>query len=374
MDLDSKLVSFKNGNLDDFEEIYNCYYKKIYFLCFKILKNEHDSIDATQEVFIQVYKSIGTLRDISKFNFWINKIAISKCSYIIKKNKNIVLDDDNFDNITNSVEEENPELIVCEDENKKIILEMINKLAVKKRTVVLLYYYSELKIEEISNIIKCPTGTVKSRLNSAKRDLKIYLDEYKEGSKLYGMSLPALLLLLKYNSNDIFNIPAGNQVHEIKQNVQSNKSSLNSGKVTKILRKIDIYKVVGIILISVMPAMSAYNFIEKKVTEKVEMNNTTNINNNSEKATQKDTEKISEESVPDKAPEIIGANNVTIKLGDTFDKQKGVYVKDDNNDINTTSINGYVDTNKVGNYTLDYLADDHSGNKTLIKRIITVEK
>lgn len=371
MDLDSRLISFKNGNLDEFEEIYNSYYKRIYFLCFKILKNEHDSIDATQEVFIQVYKSIDTLKDISKFNFWINKIAISKCSNIIKKNKNIVLDGERLDKQTDYADEENPELIVCEDENRKIILEMINKLPVKKRTVVLLYYYSELKIEEIARIIKCPIGTVKSRLNSAKKELKIYYDEYKGNNKLYGISLPALLILLKYNSKDIINISSENQIHEIKQKIKYNKNSLGNGKFIEVLKEIDIYKVLGIILISVMPSMIAYNYIQNNIIEKTVIDEKYNY---SEKNIKKESEMISREETLNKAPKIIGANNIKVKLGDTFDKQKDVYVKDENNDINITSIKGYVDTNKVGNYTINYTAEDYNGNKTAINRIITVEK
>ena len=152
--MEEKKLNFKNEKNKFLKDIYNDYYKKIYILCFKILNNNDDALDATQETFIQVYKSIDSLKDINKFNSWINKIAISKCSYIIRKNKNIFSTNDEL----NYVEDDTniPDVIICEDEKKQLIFKAINKLTLKKRVVILLYYYSELKLEDISRILEIP--------------------------------------------------------------------------------------------------------------------------------------------------------------------------------------------------------------------------
>ena len=104
----------------------------------KVLNNNHqEALDATQETFIQVFKSIDTLRDESKLNFWINKIAISKCNYVIRKNKKY--SESYYQNLVNKGDDNlTPEIVVCANEKKKIILEAINKLSSKKRIVILL--------------------------------------------------------------------------------------------------------------------------------------------------------------------------------------------------------------------------------------------
>ncbi|HAT4365332.1 TPA: hypothetical protein I9148_002915 [Clostridium perfringens] len=94
--------------------MYNDYYKKKYILCFKILNNNDYALDATQETFIQVYKSIDSLGNINKFNFWINKIAISKCSFIIRKNKNIFSRNDELTYVEYDIN--TPDVILCEYE------------------------------------------------------------------------------------------------------------------------------------------------------------------------------------------------------------------------------------------------------------------
>lgn len=349
-----KKLNSKNGKNKFLKDIYNDYYKKIYILCFKILNNNDDALDATQETFIQVYKSIDSLKDINKFNSWINKIAISKCSYIIRKNKNVFSTDDEL----NYIEDDTniPDVIICEDEKKQLILKAINKLTIKKRVVILLYYYSELKLEDISNILEIPIGTVKSRLNSAKKDLKTYLEPNKKDFKLYSTYLP-LLLLLKFDSN-----------------VKINKKYAYKYYKNKILihiKKINIFKkyyfsniFIGL-GISFILIPNIYTQIQKYYLQNdIISNDSVDL-----KILYKD-KNIDEEDVT--PPEILGANDIYIKIGDKFDISKDVYVVDNSNSPITAYAYGYINTNSKGTYIINYVAIDKNQNKTIIKRQIMV--
>ena len=77
--------------------------------------------------------------------------------------------------------------------------------------------------------------------------------------------------------------------------------------------------------------------------------------------------------VEDKPPQIFGVDDITIKKGETFDYSEGVYVKDDNDIQVDTSINGFVDTNTVGKYELEYIAKDSNGNITKKIRKVDVK-
>ncbi|WP_300261075.1 sigma-70 family RNA polymerase sigma factor [Clostridium sp.] len=354
----------KNRKNDKFDDIYTNYFKKIYILCLKILNNNaEDALDATQETFIQIFKSIDTLKDENKLNAWINKIAISKCSYIISKNKRLVLLQDNINEYDYAIneyivcEEVNPEIVICDDERKKFILDSVNKLSEKKRIVILLYYYSDLKIEEISEILEIPVGTVKSRMNNAKKDLQGIIDK----NKLYSTSLPLLLLLLKYDSE--FKINKNNFKFNEKQLLTDIKklrinNKININYLFKQAISCKMILCIGTLCIIIPLAKKVRNNLDdiqviKKYSEQLNYN------------TYKKLTKT--------YPEIIGIEDKIIKKGDLFDLKEGVYVKDENNEISFAYVKGYVNVNLPGEYVLEYVLKDKLGNEVIKERKIIVK-
>ncbi|WP_415329156.1 RNA polymerase sigma factor [Clostridium perfringens] len=347
-----------------FDDIYNNYFKKIYILCLKVLNNNaEDALDATQETFIQIFKSIDTLKDEDKLNAWINKIAISKCSYIISKNKRLALLQDNVNEYNYDVNEYsvcdkvNPEVVICDDERKKFILDSINKLSEKKRIVILLYYYSELKIEEISEILEIPIGTVKSRMNNAKKDLQGIIDK----NKLYSTSLPLLLLLLKYDSGFILNecsfkLNKKQLLTKIKKISMNNKININY-----LMKQVVSYKMIlGIgTLFIIIPYMG-------KISDNLD--DIQRIKKYSE-ILEYSKNKNSTETYP----EIIGIEDKIIKKGESFDLKEGVYVKDENNEVSLAYVKGYVDVNLSNEYILEYVLKYKEGNEVIKERKIIVE-
>ncbi len=382
----------------EFYDIYNKYYYKVYGLCLKVLNNnKEEALDATQETFVQVFKSIDTLRDESKLNFWINKIAISKCSYIINKNKKYsqyVCQDivnKEADNLT-------PEIVACTNEKNKSILEAINKLSYKKRIVILLYYYNNLKIEEIAEMLKIPVGTVKSRMNSAKKDLRKDIEK----NKLYSVTFPLLLLFLKYdpnfskedkdivlnNINSNFNINLRKDIEKNKlysvtfpllllflkydpnfskedkdivlNNINSNFNINNNTKLDGSDQKVFLYKyLIGVGAICVVLPLTNKLIKVKKVDHKSEIIERWDSSTN----------KISSEAIP----ELVGVDDITILKGEEFDLREGVYVKDEKNVIEVAYVKGFVDVNLSGEYVVEYILQLKDKKEIIKKRKITVK-
>lgn len=126
-----------------------------------ILNNDEDVADAIQETVISAYRNIKSLKNDSYFKTWLTKILINKCKDIISKNKETVILDDYVE-----------EGYIQEFLSKFEIEDMLNDLSKEQRLVVSLYYISQFNTREISEILKEPEGTIKSRISRAKIKLR----------------------------------------------------------------------------------------------------------------------------------------------------------------------------------------------------------
>lgn len=141
-----------------------------------ILKNDDDTCDAIQETLVSAYKNLKSLREPQYFSSWIIKILINKCYDILRKNKKI-----KYLNEKMQIEEDAYYEMYCNDSDLENVLKQLED---NLKTVVVLYYYDDLPVAEIANILNIPEGTVKSRLSRA-RD-KIYTILKKEEGEYCG--------------------------------------------------------------------------------------------------------------------------------------------------------------------------------------------
>ncbi len=163
-----------NKKEEEFNEIVKMYYQKVYNLSKKILKDNDKAFDATQEIFIKVYKNLNKFQGRSEIFTWIYRIAINHCLYLLKKEKNKGIEEE--------IEWEKipfPRDIEKEYENKRLkelIEKYLNKLAPLEKMVFLLYHSDGLKISEICEVLKLKEGTIKSSLFNAHKKLAKFLE------------------------------------------------------------------------------------------------------------------------------------------------------------------------------------------------------
>lgn len=132
-----------------------------------ILKNDDDTYDAIQEALISMYKNYGQLKNKEYFSTWATRIIINKCYDLLRKNKNnIVPIDERVERGINMARYDRYEL------DEYGIKEAIECLKEDFKLIVILYYYDNYSIKEISQIVNIPEGTVKSRLSKAREILK----------------------------------------------------------------------------------------------------------------------------------------------------------------------------------------------------------
>lgn len=167
----------KKGNNEAFVTLIEQYKIQMYKTAKAILKNEDDVCDAMQEVLISCYKNIRGLKNEKYFKTWVIRITINKCYDIIEKNS-----------VNNSKIEKNICYLEEEHNNNNIVDKIDLERALKSidsdlRIVTVLYYYDDIAIKDIAEMLEIPTGTVKSKLSRAREKLYEILKQ-EEVSKI----------------------------------------------------------------------------------------------------------------------------------------------------------------------------------------------
>lgn len=176
----------QGGHLEAYDELVRRYQERIYATIYHMTANHEDANDLAQETFIKAYQALKSFKGDSSFFTWVYRIAVNKTINFLKQRKNkphMSLNDLDFN------AEHDPELVALvsdktprRDVNLIELQEKLNgamqKLSEVHRLVVTLHDVQGLSHEDISKIMGCNTGTVRSRLFYARQQLQAYLSDY----------------------------------------------------------------------------------------------------------------------------------------------------------------------------------------------------
>ncbi len=174
------------GHLEAYDELVRRYQERIYATIYHMTANHEDANDLAQETFIKAYQALKSFKGDSSFFTWVYRIAVNKTINFLKQRKNkthMSLNDLDFN------AEHDPDLVALvsdktprRDVNLIELQEKLNgamqKLSEIHRLVVTLHDVQGLSHEDISKIMGCNTGTVRSRLFYARQQLQAYLSDY----------------------------------------------------------------------------------------------------------------------------------------------------------------------------------------------------
>ena len=203
LELESLVEKAKLGDMKAKEKLYLELVNKVYYFALKTVKNTDDAMDIVQDSFIMAFDKLYTLKEANAFQTWLFRIVGNNCRALFnKQSKNILLDEEELEDLGNIEDEKEniPCEIIDQKETSHLVMEIIEKLPEAQRSCILLYYYNEFSVGEIAEILVCSAGTVKSRLNYARKQIKeeLLILEKKKGTKLYStVPLGILLGLIK---------------------------------------------------------------------------------------------------------------------------------------------------------------------------------
>jgi len=163
------VLDCQSGRVKALEILVSRWQKRLWHYAFNLVGNSEAAWEITQESWLGIIKGLRKLQDPANFKAWAYRITTNKSIDWIKKSKAIK---------QISIEEiQDPQ----QQEKKDIgVKELLEKLDVKKRVVLSLYYFEQLSVPEISVALKIPNGTVKSRLANARKELKELWQKYYE--------------------------------------------------------------------------------------------------------------------------------------------------------------------------------------------------
>lgn len=152
-------------------ELFEEYVESIYIYAFSILKDKELAKDITQEVFIRCMRNIHMFKGKSSYKTWLYKITLNLCRDYFKKKTNRMVNfpKEFFDSLPYGV---TPEVKFIKNEEYQKLLDNLLAMPLKYRNVLILYYFEELQIKEISKILGIKQNTVKTRLLRGRKLLR----------------------------------------------------------------------------------------------------------------------------------------------------------------------------------------------------------
>ncbi len=142
----------------------------LFHVAFSILHQEQDCADAVQEAILKAYDRRNKLRRPEYFKTWITRILINECYSLLRKNRKYCM----FEEESHIPDwQENG----CIKEEYLDLYGAIRQLREGERICILLFYMEDYSVSQIAQVLRIPEGTVKSRLNRARRNLKGLLQD-----------------------------------------------------------------------------------------------------------------------------------------------------------------------------------------------------
>jgi RNA polymerase sigma-70 factor, ECF subfamily len=168
------------GDMEAFEALYERHNRRVYSLCLRMTQNASEAEDLAQEVFIQLFRKIGSFRGESAFTTWLHRMTVNQVLMHFRK-RSVKLEQ-------TTEEGETPVQVVKGTENPNN-MPVVDRIALDKaieqlppgyRTVFTLHDIEGHEHEEIARMLGCSVGTSKSQLHKARMKLRTLLRQQNE--------------------------------------------------------------------------------------------------------------------------------------------------------------------------------------------------
>lgn len=206
----------QQGKDEMFTQVYDLSEKYIYKIIYDIVKDIDTTQDLMQETYIQIYNKIDTLENPRAFYSWAGRIATNKTLRYIqsgyRKHESLVVQDEEgnidypFETASADHEEFIPESILMNQAEVELLTDIVDSLTPEQKICVQYYYYEEMSVGQIAEAFGCSEGTIKSRLNYARKSIKdaILKLENNQNTRLYSISgFPIFWMLFRHEMEQV---------------------------------------------------------------------------------------------------------------------------------------------------------------------------
>lgn len=177
------------GDPAAFEQIMIHSQQRVMAMSWRILGNEADARDASQEVFLRVYKYLGRFKQNQDFFAWLYRITVNVCRDLLKQRQQ---QKDRFGSIAADsaaelleipVEHEDAEQALIQAQRRELVSRAIATLPFKERASIVLRDVEGLSTDDVARILKSSSTTVRSQISSARRKIRDYCRRNLKGGR-----------------------------------------------------------------------------------------------------------------------------------------------------------------------------------------------
>lgn len=168
---DRLAVRCRNGDRAAFDEIVSRYTVRLFRFAYRLLGDRSEAEDAVQETFVRVYKAIPAYRPDGYFSSWIYRIALNECRRR-RRNQRTALPLEAAPQVASGPD---PQQSAMTAERNRQLRQAVDALPEHYRIVMMLFYFDEMSVDEISRTIDVSVSAVKVRLHRGRERLAIRL-------------------------------------------------------------------------------------------------------------------------------------------------------------------------------------------------------
>lgn len=172
----------RRGDADAFEQLVVAYRDQVFRLALRMCGNAADADEVAQEAFLSAWKGLPNFRGDSQFSTWLYQLTSHAAIDLMRREKRQIAAEDIAD-VSAADPGPSPQQQAEQSETRQVVRDAVLQLTPEYRQIVVLRYLEELSYEEIGAALQLPAGTVKSRLNRAKSQLK---DILSKSGNLFG--------------------------------------------------------------------------------------------------------------------------------------------------------------------------------------------
>ncbi len=180
------ITAIQNNEPQAFRTLVNQHQDMIVNTCYGFVHNRADAEDVAQEVFIEVYRSIGKFRADAKLSTWLYRIAVNKSIDFLRKKKRKswigsiqgMFESEDKAHAIADRHQPTPQKALEQTERKEILQAAIDKLPDNQRIAFTLHKYEDLSYKEVAKVMNTSLSSVESLMHRAKKNLKKKLYDY----------------------------------------------------------------------------------------------------------------------------------------------------------------------------------------------------
>lgn len=195
-------------------QLYESYYNSIYYTIKTIVKDEDTTLDLVQDTFLKGFTHLNSLDNAAVFLPWLKRIATNNAKNWLRKKQPLLFsqmaekDDEGEEQPVDFQDMDltkQPEEALDAKTKKQLLWDIIDELSDEQRLVINMFYFQQMSVSDIAQMLEVSPNTVKSRLNYGRKKIEAkVLDLEKHGTKLYGLA-PIVFFIWLFFQNQKFN-------------------------------------------------------------------------------------------------------------------------------------------------------------------------